>query len=109
MIARSLSRASREVPELDEGAEVSGSEGESPAADRRLVEIRCGFAELAQREAELADARVADVLRRLEAQGAVVTEVAALPDESTTHAAKERAHQQFRQAVAAARDRSAVE
>ena len=82
---------------------------EQDANRQRLVEIRCGFAELAQREAETAEARVADANRRTDAQLGILAEVQLLADPSATRAAKENAHRAFRNAVASARDRLSVE
>ena len=82
---------------------------ERGASDRRLVEIRCGFAELAQREADMADARLADAIRRSETQLGVIAEVQVLADPATTRVEKERAHRNFKTAAAAARDHAAVE
>ncbi len=89
-------------------------EGDRSPYDRdsghqRLIEIRCGFAELAQREADAADARAAESKRRLEAQLNVVAEVALAAEATASRGTKENAHRAFKAAVAAARERSGVE
>ena len=76
---------------------------------QRLVEIRCGFAELAQREAAAAEARAADARRRTEMQLGVLAEVQLAADYTASRSTKETAHSAFKVAVAAARDRLAVE
>ncbi len=76
---------------------------------RRLVEIRCGFAELARREAEAAEARVAETRLRFDAQLAVLTAAQTAVDPGATRGAKEEAHRNFRKAIGAARSRAQVE
>ncbi len=75
----------------------------------RQVEIRCGFAELAQREADAAVARVAEVRRLWEEQAAALAAAQADVDPGITREAKEAAHAAFRKAAAAARSRGQVE
>jgi hypothetical protein len=94
---------------LDGGADSGRTGRERTASSRRLVEIRCGFAELARREADLAAARLADANRRAEAQLAVLAEVQTLADPATARGSKEQAHRNFKGAVMAARDHAAVE
>ena len=76
---------------------------------QRLVEIRCGFAEMARKEAQTASARVAEMKVLLEAKAATVAQLQAQIDPAATHAAKDDAHRAFRAAVAAARGRGQVE
>jgi hypothetical protein len=83
--------------------------GEHEAGRQRLVEIRCGFAQLAEREAETAEARAADVRQRTEAQLTVLAEVQSDADPTANRAAKENAHRTFKSAASASRDRSGVE
>ena len=75
----------------------------------RQVEIRCGFAELAQREAAAAAARVADARRQYEEQAAALAAAQTQVDPGATQAAKEKAHKAFRSAVASAGSRGQVE
>ena len=79
------------------------------AGSRRLIEIRCGFADLARREADMADARLADVIRRTETQLSILVEVQTLADPEATRSAKEQAHRTFKAAVTSAGDHMAVE
>ena len=76
---------------------------------RRLVEIRCGFAEQARAEAEAAAARAAEAKRRYDEQAAAAVLALAAIDPSATQVAKDEAHRSFRSAVAAARSRGQVE
>jgi hypothetical protein len=76
---------------------------------RRLVEIRCGFADLARKEAEAASARVLETKRRLAEQTAAVARAEAAIDPAATHSAKDDAHRAFRAAMSAARGRGQVE
>lgn len=75
----------------------------------RLVEIRCGFAEMAQREAEAAAARVDEARRIHEEQVTALATARAAVDPVVTQTAKEAAHSSFRAAVAAAWSRRQVE
>jgi hypothetical protein len=92
-----------------------GARDSTPQRDRPVdglewqVEIRCGFAELAQREADAAAARVAEVRRLWEEQAAALAATQEDLDPGITRAAKEAAHAAFRKAVAAARSRGQVE
>jgi flagellar basal body rod protein FlgC len=83
----------------------SGSEGGA----RRLVEIRCGFADMARKEAESAAARVTQAWTVYDQQAAVVTRAQAEIDLAAIRADKEDAHRVFRSAVAAAQTRGQVE
>lgn len=76
---------------------------------RRLVEIRCGIAEMAQREAEAADMRAADARRLAETQLAAVAETQLAADSAAYWSAKESAHKAFKEAVKEAVDHLAVE
>ena len=95
--------------------EESGAPSPVPQRDgpadgpERQVEIRCGFAEQAQREADAAAARVAEVRRLCDEQASVLAGAQSDVDPGATHAAKEKAHGAFRSAVAAARSRGQVE
>jgi hypothetical protein len=79
------------------------------ASRRRLVDIRCGFAELARREAGAAEERVVEARRLFDAQLAVLTAAQAEVDPGATRGAKEEAHRAFRKAIGVARSRSQVE
>jgi hypothetical protein len=89
----------------DEGA----ADATSALGRRRLVEIRCGFAEMATHEAEASDARAALARQRSDAQLAVLSEAMAAADPASDWAAKEAAHKAFKASVRAARDRAGVE
>ena len=95
--------------------EESGAPSPVPQRDgpadgpERQVEIRCGFAEQAQREADAAAARVAEVRRLCDEQASVLAAAQSDVDPGVTRAAKEKAHAAFRSAVAAARSRGQVE
>jgi hypothetical protein len=89
----------------DEGA----ADATSPLGRRRLVEIRCGFAEMATHEAEASDARAGLARQRADAQLAVLSEAMAAADPASDWAAKESAHKAFKASVRAARDRAGVE
>jgi hypothetical protein len=83
---------------------------QEPAESReRIVEIRCGFAEMAQREAAAAAERVSDARRLCEEHAAALARAQSQVDPGLTHTAKEKAHSSFRAAVAAARSRGQVE
>jgi hypothetical protein len=75
----------------------------------RLVEIRCSFAELARREAEAAEERVAQTRLQLDAQLAILVSAQTAVDPRATRAAKEEAHQTFRKAIGRATMRDQVE
>lgn len=76
---------------------------------RRLVDIRCGFAELARREADAAEDRVIEARLACDAQLASVVQTQTALDRGGSQAAKEEAHRTFRTAVVAARDHPQVE
>jgi hypothetical protein len=81
-----------------------------PAGRRsRMVEIRCGFADMARKESEAAAARVIEARRLCDGQAAILAGAQAAIDPAATHHAKDLAHRAFRKAVAAARDRIQVE
>jgi hypothetical protein len=82
---------------------------DSGSGRRRLVEIRCGFAELARLEAEAAEARVADSRSRFDAELAVLTAAQAAVDLGAVRGAKEEAHRRFRRSIGEARARAQVE
>ena len=93
----------------DAGGQPGPDSLDSGSSRRRLVEIRCGFAELARREAEAAEARVADMRHRFDAQLAALTTAQTAVDPRVTRKAKEEAHSRFRKAIAKARSRAQVE
>src|ERR1035437_5357927 len=76
---------------------------------RRLVEIRCGFAEMARQEAEAADLRTGETRRAYDEAAALLTPLLAAVDPVATKASKEKAHAAFRSAVGGARARAQVE
>lgn len=76
---------------------------------RRLVEIRCGFAEMARQEAEAADLRAREARRAYDEGAALLTPLLAAVDPVATKASKEKAHAAFRSAVGGARARAQVE
>jgi hypothetical protein len=90
-------------------ADNEGASDSSPSGRRRLVEIRCGFAEMATREAEASDARAVLARQRADVQLAVLAEAMAAADPTSDWSAKEGAHKAFKAAVRAARERAAVE
>jgi len=93
----------------DVGGQPGPDSLDSGSSRRRLVEIRCGFAELARREAEAAEARVTDMRHRFDAQLAALTTAQAAVDPRVPRRAKEEAHSRFRKAIAKARSRAQVE
>ena len=93
----------------DHGSQAGADPLDLGSSRRRLVEIRCGFAELAHREAEAAEARVADTRRLFDAQLAVLAEARAAADPGAIRAAKEQAHRTFRVAIDGAGGRPQVE
>lgn len=93
----------------DLAASAEGLNPEQAGGLQRLVEIRCGFAELARKEAHAASARVTETKHLLEAQTATVAQAQAQVDPAATNASKDDAHRSFRAAVAAARGRGQVE
>lgn len=94
----------------DETPVSTGEEAGEPAGGRRrLVEIRCGFAEMARQEAEAAAARVVETKLLLDRQAAALALAQAAIDPAAAHEAKDEAHRSFRATVAAARTRGQVE
>ena len=85
------------------------NEPEPADARERLIQIRCGFAELAQLEAEAASDRAAEARRLHDEQAAKLVRVQAEVDPGLTQAAKDGAHKVFRAAIAAAQTRGHVE
>jgi hypothetical protein len=77
------------------------------AAQRRVVDIRCGFADLASKEANAAEDRVAQARRQHDEQIAVLARAQAALDKTRT--AKEEARRAYRASVAAAGERVQVE
>jgi hypothetical protein len=87
-----------------------GEAANEPAGGRRrLVETRCGLAEIARKEADLAARRVVEAKRLYDEELAALSRAKAGIDLAETHAAKDAAHRDFRAAVAAARNRRQVE
>lgn len=76
---------------------------------RRLVEVQCGFAEMARKEAEAASARAAEARRLYVEQAAVLAPLLAAVDPVAVKAAKDKAHAAFRASIKAARSRAQVE
>jgi len=98
---------------LERGPDTS-SAGESAAPEhagsrRRLVETRCGFADMARREADAASTRALEARRRYDERLQAVIRAEATVDPVAAHAAKDEAHRAFRAAVAAARGYQQVE
>src|ERR1035437_2865698 len=102
----------------DPSSPTSADETPTPAAEaavepagrrRRLVEIRCGVADMARKEAEGAPARVVEARKLCDEQAAAIARAQAAIDPAATHVAKEQAHLSFRTAVAAARNRGQIE
>jgi hypothetical protein len=93
-----------DVPSLADEAIV-----EPAGSRRRLVEIRCGFAEMARKEAEAGALRVVEAKQLYDDQAAVVALAQAAIDPAATQAAKDEAHRNFRATVSAARGRGQVE
>lgn len=75
----------------------------------RLIEIRCGFAEMSRREADAAYVRVAEARDAYYQQLALVAQLTAEGNPEARRMAKEDAHRKFRTTVDAARIRSHVE
>jgi hypothetical protein len=76
---------------------------------RRLVELRCGFAEMARKEADAAAQRVLETRRLYAGRLEAIATAESAVDPAATHSAKDDAHRAFRATVAAARDRGHVE
>ncbi len=102
-----------EPPESSRPDDVAGRPDDLTAGPEggaaRLVEIRCGFAEMARKEAESAAERVAQAWNIYDRQAAIVTTAQAEIDLASIRADKEDAHRVFRTAVAAAQTRGQVE
>ncbi len=82
--------------------------GGDPDADRRrLVDLRCGFAELAGKEADAAKDRAFKARCRYEAQLGVLARARAALDKAAI--VKERARRAYRVSLAASTDRTQVE
>jgi hypothetical protein len=94
-----------------------GGAGTQPEADsfdatsnrRRLIEIRCGFAQLSRKEADAAYARVTEARDAYYRQLALVARLTAEANPEAVRMAKEVAHRDFRSRVEAARIRAHVE
>ncbi len=88
----------------------TGADWLDPASGRsRLVDIRCGFAELARREADAAAARVADTRVQLDAQAVLLSSAQTAMDPLAIRADKERAHADFQRSIDRATSRDQVE
>ena len=98
-------------PDRGEGAETRSGIDEFDAVSERnrLIEVRCGFAQLSRLEADAAYARVSDAREAYYSQLALVTSLTAEANPEAMRMAKEAAHREFRERVAAARIRSDVE
>jgi hypothetical protein len=96
-------------PGREASASAEGQNLEQAGSLNRLVEIRCGFAEMARKEATTASARVAETKVLLDAQVATVAEAQARVDAAAANAGKDDAHRAFRASVAGARGRGQVE
>jgi hypothetical protein len=97
------------LPVGADGADPDSVPAESGSSRRKLVEIRCGFAELARREAETAELRSAEARRLFDGRLAVLNSARAAMDPGVTRLAKEEAHRVFQRAARDARSRLAVE
>jgi hypothetical protein len=82
---------------------------EAAGSRRRLVEIRCGFAEMALKEADAAEQRAREARAVHDEQAAALGSHVVAIDPVATKEAKEKAHDTFRWAVRAARSRPQVE
>lgn len=93
------------------GTSLTGGQSAIEAAGgrRRLVEIRCGFAEKARQEADSAAQRVVEAKRLYDEQVAALARAQAAIDLAAVQAAKDTAHGEFRVTVDAARNRRQVE
>lgn len=89
-------------------APADGAAIEPAGGPRRLVEIRCGFAESARAEAEAAAARVVEAKRLCDEQIAAARGQREV-DPAATQASKDDAHRSFRASVAGAKTRGQVE
>ena len=93
----------------DPESQASADSLDPSTSRRRLVEIRCGFAELARREAEAAESRVAEARRAFDAHLARFTTPNETTEPGAIRTAKEEAHRTFRKAVGGARSLFQVE
>jgi hypothetical protein len=82
---------------------------EPAGSRRRLVDIRCGFAEMARTEAAAAGLRAQEARRAYDEAAALLVPLLTAADPVATKASKEKAHAGFRSAVGAARTRAQVE
>jgi hypothetical protein len=98
-------RDEREEPVSQPDAETLGA----GSSRRRLVEIRCGFAQLSRQEANAAEARAAEARVAYGEQLALVTRLAAEANPGAKRIAKETAHREFRTKIGAAQTHSQVE
>lgn len=93
----------------DQGSQAGAESLDLWSSWSRLVDIRCGFAELARLEAEAAEQRVAETRRRLDAQLTILASAHRAVDPRATRSAKEEAHRAFRNAIGRATSREQVE
>ncbi len=96
-------------PDPGKSVRVKESTGEPADSRQRLVEVRCGFAEMARAEAEAASARAVEAKRLCEEQTAVALRAQSEIDPAAIQAAKDEAHRSFRAAVDAAKTRMNME
>ena len=103
--------ADRDSSGLGNGEPASAAQPtvEPAGSRRRLVEIRCGFAEMARQEAEAAGSRAREARQAYDEAAALLAPLLAALDPVATKALKEKAHAAFRSAVGAARARNQVE
>jgi hypothetical protein len=88
----------------------SAAAKEHPAGNRRrLVEVQCGFAEMARKEAEAVSMRATEARRLYDEQAAVLAPLLTAVDPVAVKAAKDKAHVAFRSSIKAARSRAQVE
>lgn len=100
-----MHRDEREEPVSQPDAETLGA----GSSRRRLVEIRCGFAQLSRQEANAAEARAAEARVAYGEQLALVARLAAEANPGATRIAKETAHREFRTKIGAAQTHPQVE
>ena len=82
---------------------------EAAGSRRRLVEIRCGFAEMARTEAAAAGLRAHEARKAYDEAAAALVPLLTAVNPVATKGSKEKAHAVFRSAVGAARTRIQVE
>ena len=82
---------------------------EAAGSRRRLVEIRCGFAEMARTEAAAAGLRAHEARKAYDEAAAALVPLLTAVNPVATKGSKEKAHAAFRSAVGAARTRTQVE